>query len=139
MDISTTRCGSAMRVVVLAVLALPAVGAQAQTAANLNALRGLTPVTTLDNTPAGKAALAANLTITGAIQNGIAHRPTLLPFPEQQQQALRDAYITSGNANGLADALGSKLGGVWQVSASTTARMTARPSASPTSRPPSPA
>jgi hypothetical protein len=114
-------CGSTtMRAVVLAVLALPAAGAQAQTAANLTALQGLAPVTTLDNTPAGKAALAANLTITGAIQNGVAHRPTLLPFPEQQQQALRDAYITSDNANGLADALGSKLGGVWRVSASTT-------------------
>ncbi len=116
----TTYGPATMRLLVLAALALPAAGAQAQTAANLNALRGLAPVTALDNTAAGKAALAANLTITGAIQNGIAHRPTLLPFPEQQQQALRDAYITSGDASGLADALGSKLGGVYQTAASTT-------------------
>jgi len=116
----TTYGPATMRLLVLAALALPAAGAQAQTAANLNALRGLAPVTALNNTAAGKAALAANLTVTGKIQNGIAHRPTLLPFPEQQQQALRDCFITSGDANGLADALGSKLGGVYQTAASYT-------------------
>ncbi len=116
----TTYGPAATRLLVLAVLVLPAAGAEAQSAANLNALRGLAPVSALDNSAAGKAALAANLTITGAIQNGAAHRPTLLPFPEQQQQALRDAYITSGNASGLADGLGSKLGGVYQTAASTT-------------------
>jgi hypothetical protein len=37
-----------------------------------------------------------------------------LPFPEQQQQALRDAFITRGNAYELADGLGSTLGGAYQ-------------------------
>lgn len=98
----------------IAVLALLATGAAAQTAVNLNALRGLAPVSALDDTEAGRAALAGNLAITGAIQDGTAGQPTLLPFPEQQQQALRDAFITAGNADGLADGLGSTLGGVYQ-------------------------
>ena len=107
-------------VVVLALLALPVAGAQAQTAANLTALRGLAPVSTLGNTAAGRAALAANLQVTGAIQNGTAHHPTLLPFAEQQQQALRDAFQTVANAQELADGLGSKLAGVYQSVATTT-------------------
>jgi len=107
-------------VAVLALLALPAAGAQAQTAANLTALRGLAPVSTLGNTAAGRAALAANLAVTGAIQNGTAHHPTLLGFAEQQQLALRDAFQTVANAQELADGLGSKLGGVYQSAATTT-------------------
>ncbi|GAB7069798.1 hypothetical protein JCM12141A_40870 [Mycolicibacterium hodleri] len=88
--------------------------ATAQSVTSLTVLRGLTPVATLDNTDAGRAALAANLTVTGAIQNGIANQPTLLPFPDQQQQALRDAFITDGNAYQLADGLGTALGDAYQ-------------------------
>jgi membrane-associated phospholipid phosphatase len=118
---TTTRLLKGGRTIaVLAALALPAAGVQAQTAANLNALHGLAPVAALANTAAGRAALAANLTITGRIQAGTAHQPTPLPFPEQQQQALRDAFQTIGNAQELADGLGSKLGGAYQASAGTT-------------------
>ncbi|WP_198951891.1 phosphatase PAP2 family protein [Mycobacterium sp. AT1] len=88
--------------------------ATAQSATSLTVLRGLTPVATLNNTDAGRAALAANLTVTGAIQNGTANQPTPLPFPDQQQQALRDAFITDGNAYQLADGLGTKLGDAYQ-------------------------
>lgn len=88
--------------------------AAAQSATSLTVLRGLVPVTTLNDTDAGRAALAANLTVTGAIQNGTANQPTLLPFPDQQQQALRDAFITDGNAYQLADGLGTTLGDAYQ-------------------------
>jgi len=88
--------------------------ATAQSVTSLTVLRGLTPVATLNNTDAGRAALAANLAVTGAIQNGTANQPTLLPFPDQQQQALRDAFITDGNAYQLADGLGTKLGDAYQ-------------------------
>ena len=87
-----------------------ATAAQAQTANNLTALQGLAPFSALLNTAAGKAALAANYTITGAIQTGTDEQPGLQPFPAQQAQALRDAFITSGDAAELADGLGSKLG-----------------------------
>ncbi len=87
--------------------------ASAQTADNLLALQGLAPFSALLNTPAGKGALWANYKVTGAIQNGTANRPTLLPFPQQQQQALRDAFITWGNGDGVADGLGSKLGSAY--------------------------
>ncbi len=88
--------------------------APAQSMANMAALQGLAPVSVLPNTAAGRAALAANLSVTGAIQAGSLRQPTLLPFPAQQQQALRDAFITSGNATELADALGTRLGSVYQ-------------------------
>lgn len=88
--------------------------ATAQSVTSMAVLRGLTPVTTLDDTAEGRAALAGNLTVTGAIQNGTANQPTLLPFPDQQQQALRDAFITDGNAYQLADGLGTKLGDAYQ-------------------------
>jgi len=88
--------------------------ATAQGSSSLAVLRGLTPLTTLNGTEAGRAALASNLTVTGAIQNGIANQPTLLPFADQQQQALRDAFITDGNAYQLADGLGTSLGGAYQ-------------------------
>ncbi|HTH96819.1 MAG TPA: phosphatase PAP2 family protein [Stellaceae bacterium] len=99
---------------ILAGFALSATAAQAQSATNLIALQGLAPVSALGNTDAGKAALAANLSITGAIQNGNAQQPTLLPWPQQQQLALRDAFITSHNAYELADGLGTKLGAAYQ-------------------------
>ena len=88
--------------------------ASAQTPANLNALRGLAPFSALGNTTAGKAALASNYSVTGTIENGTAGQPALQPFAQQQQQALRDAFITGGNAFELADGLGSTLGGAYQ-------------------------
>ncbi|WP_457108293.1 phosphatase PAP2 family protein [Methylobacterium sp. P5_C11] len=83
--------------------------ARAQSAANLTALRGLMPVARLQTSPEGRAALDANLRVTGNIQTGDLKQPTLLPFPEQQQLALRDCFITDGNAAGLADGLGTTL------------------------------
>jgi len=99
----------------LAVFLLWMPGAQAQSAVNLIALRGLAPFAVLDNTAAGKAALAANLRITAAIQEGKDGQPGLQPFPAQQEQALKDAFITAGNASQLADGLGSKLGAAYQA------------------------
>ncbi|CAH2602683.1 Phosphatase PAP2 family protein [Rhodovastum atsumiense] len=98
-------------------VSLTAAGAQAQSATALTALRGLAPVSALGTTEPGKAALAANLAVTTAIQTGTADQPTLLPFPEQQQLALRDAFITQGNATELADGLGSRLGAIYQAGA----------------------
>jgi hypothetical protein len=80
----------------------------------LDVLDGLQPVSTLETTSAGRAALSANFTMTGAIQNGTAGQPNLLPFADQQQQALRDAVITDVNAYQLADGLGSRLGDAYQ-------------------------
>ena len=94
-------------------IALPA-AAHAQSALNLNALQGLVPFSALLNTPEGKAALAANLTVTGDIQNGTSTQPSLQSFPEAQAQALKDATITGVNGYELADGLGSKLGGAYQ-------------------------
>jgi hypothetical protein len=85
----------------------------AQTPTDLPALKGLAPVTTLAQTPAGQAALGANYVITGAIQTGVARQPILLTFPEQQQQALRDVFITGGNLAQLADGLGTTLGAAY--------------------------
>ena len=81
----------------------------AQTATNMAVLGGLAPVTVLMKTYAGRAALAANYTVTGGIQTGAVRQSTLLPFAEQQQQALRDAFITDGNIADLADGLGTTL------------------------------
>jgi hypothetical protein len=95
--------------VVGALCALPPLQAEAQSANDLTALRGLAPVTVLGKTSEGTAALAANFTVTGGIQTGAIPQPTLLPFAEQQQQALRDAFITSDNLAQLADGLGTTL------------------------------
>jgi len=92
-------------------------GADAQTAANLAVLRGLAPISALSNSISGKAALASNFTVTGGIQTGAIRQPTLLPFAEQQQQALRDAFITDGNLAQLADGLGTTLGSAYQARA----------------------
>lgn len=92
---------------------LPA-SAVAQSVPNMAALKGLAPVSVLLNTPAGEAALESNLAITAAIQTGTLKQPTLLPFPDQQQQALRDAFITGWNASELADSLGTKLDAAYQ-------------------------
>ena len=98
----------------LALLAAASAPAAAQTAANMAAFQGLLPTAALSATPAGRDALAANLAITGAIQTGAQRPPTLLPFPAQQQLALRDAFITGGNAAQLADGLGTRLGATYQ-------------------------
>lgn len=102
---------------VAVVCALAPADAHAQSVSNMAALQGLAPFSVLPNTAAGRAALAANLAITGAIQAGTLKQPILLPFPAQQQQALRDAFITSGNATELADGLGTRLGAAYQAMA----------------------
>jgi peptidoglycan/xylan/chitin deacetylase (PgdA/CDA1 family) len=77
--------------------------------ANLAALRGLAPISALNNTEDGKSALARNLVVTSAIQHGRTQLAGAPPFVKQQQQALRDALIADGNAYELADGLGSDL------------------------------
>jgi membrane-associated phospholipid phosphatase len=89
---------------------LPAQNLPAQ---NLAVLKGLAPVTTLANSKAGQAALAANFVVTGDVQTGALRQPTLLPFGAQRQQALRDAVITFGDLADLADGLGSTLGSAY--------------------------
>lgn len=98
---------------VVGACALASVHANAQTATNLAVLKGLAPVTTLSKSPAGRAALAANYSVTGGIQTGTLRQSTLLPFAEQQQQALRDAFITDGNLAQLSDGLGTTLGSAY--------------------------
>ena len=87
--------------------------AVAQSNADRTVLRGLAPVTVLLNTGAGKAALGANYAVTGGIQTGAIRQPTLLPFSEQEHQALRDAFITDVNLAQLAGGLGSTLGSAY--------------------------
>ncbi|MCJ2068930.1 phosphatase PAP2 family protein [Methylobacterium sp. J-030] len=89
----------------------------AQSATNLTALWGLAPVSALSASQDGRAALDANLKVTGEIQSGAARQPLLLSLPEQRQLALRDAFITDGNAAELADGLGSTLGALYQTKA----------------------
>jgi hypothetical protein len=103
----------AVKFVLIVACALAPLQASAQTAANLAALKGLAPFATLLNTPAGQAALAANFAVTGGVQTGALRRPTLLPFADQQQQALKDVFITSGDLADLADGLGTTLGAAY--------------------------
>ena len=91
--------------------------ADAQSLTNMAALKGLAPVSALSNSTDGKAALASNFTVTGGIQMGVIRQPTLLPFSEQQQQALRDAFITDGNLVQLTDGFGTTLGAAYQARA----------------------
>jgi hypothetical protein len=98
-------------------LMMACAGADAQTAQTMTVLRGLAPVSALSSSVDGRAALAANFTVTGGIQTGAVRQPTLLPFAEQQQQALRDAFITDGNLAQLADGLGATLGAAYQARA----------------------
>jgi hypothetical protein len=100
-----------------ALCALLPLQAAAQSITNMAALRGLAPVTVLSNTYAGRAALGANYTITGGIQTGTIRQPTLLPFAYQQQQVLRDAFLTYGNVAELSDGLGTTLGAAYQARA----------------------
>ncbi|MGC2462935.1 MAG: phosphatase PAP2 family protein [Steroidobacteraceae bacterium] len=104
---------------ILTAAALTAHAAAMLSVTNMNALEGLAPMTALGETDAGKAALASNFTVTGDIQSGAAKQPLLLSFPDQQQQALRDAFIT-GVAYELADGLGNKLGPAYQATTSHT-------------------
>jgi hypothetical protein len=97
----------------LALCVLISSHASAQSATDTAALKGLAPVSVLLNTEGGKASLGANYTVTGGIQTGAITQPTLLPFPEQQQQALRDAFITGSNLAQLADGLGTTLGSAY--------------------------
>ncbi|HTV34100.1 MAG TPA: phosphatase PAP2 family protein [Methylocella sp.] len=97
--------------------ALLTVDCCAQTPTNLVVLKGLAPLTILLNSPEGKAALAANYAVTGAIQTGALHQPTPLPFPDQQQQALKDAFITNDDLADLADGLGTTLGAAYEARA----------------------
>jgi hypothetical protein len=87
--------------------------ALAQSPADLTVLQGLAPLTLLSKTAEGTAALSANYSVTGGIQTGAIRQSTLLPFLEQQQQALRDVFITYGNLSQLADGLGTTLGGAY--------------------------
>ncbi|SDO50609.1 phosphatase PAP2 family protein [Phyllobacterium sp. OV277] len=87
--------------------------AEAQTVSNIAVLKGLSPLTVLGKSANGKAALSSNYAVTGGIQTGDIRQATLLPFTEQQQQALRDAFITDGNLAQLADGLGTTLGGAY--------------------------
>ncbi|HTB97475.1 MAG TPA: phosphatase PAP2 family protein [Terracidiphilus sp.] len=96
-----------------ALFALSCLAVHGQSTPDLAALKGLSPVTLLLNTDAGKAALAANYTVTGGIQTGTFTQATLLPFSEQQHQALRDAFITGSNLAQLADGLGTTLGSAY--------------------------
>jgi len=98
---------------IAALCALLSFQAKAQSATEIAVLRGLAPVTVLSNTDAGNAALAANYAITGGIQTGAIAQPALLPFAEQQQQALRDVFITDRNLAQLADGLGTTLGAAY--------------------------
>ena len=77
------------------------------------ALKGLAAVTALPASAIGRVALGANLAVTGGIQTGTLRQATLMPFAEQQQQALRDAFITDGNLAQLADGLGTTLGAAY--------------------------
>jgi PAP2 superfamily len=87
--------------------------AAAQTPADIAALKGLAAVTVLGKTPEGRAALAANYAITGGIQTGDVRQSTLLPFSGQQQQSLRDAFVTASNLAQLSDGLGTTLGAAY--------------------------
>ena len=104
---------STVLLLVGALCALLPLQAEAQSTTDLAVLRGLAPVTVLSKTPEGAAALAANFVVTGGVQTGAIPQPTLLPFAEQQQQALRDAFITSANLAQLADGLGTTLGAAY--------------------------
>lgn len=87
--------------------------AHSQTTTNLAILKGLAPLTVLLKSTDGRAALAANFAVTGGLQTGLIRQPTLLPFAEQQLQALKDAFITDGNLVQLADGLGTTLGAAY--------------------------
>src|SRR6202044_2623319 len=98
---------NAVKVGLMAGCVLAPLHASAQSATNLAVLKGLAPVSVLSNSPAGEAALAVNFTVTGGIQTGAIRQPTLLPFAEQQQQALAPPLLTQGNLQELTKSLGA--------------------------------
>ena len=102
-------------VVAVALYGLMRCQAQTQVAPPSDELKGLAAVSVLLNDDAGKAALGANYVVTAGIQTGKLPWPNLLPFAEQQQQALRDVFITGGNLTQLADGLGTTLGAAYQA------------------------
>src|SRR4029079_17089279 len=90
-EIGEARRGAMTRLgcgVGLLALMMGAAAADAQSVTNMAALKGLAPVSALSKTVDGVAALGSNFTVTGGIQTGAVRQPTLLPFAEQQQQAL---------------------------------------------------
>ena len=101
----------------LLALMIDAAAADAQSVTNMAALKGLAPVSALSKSVDGMAALGSNFTVTGGIQTGAIRQPTLLPFAEQQQQALRDAFITDGNLVELTDGFGTTLGAAYAARA----------------------
>ena len=109
---SRAGCGIGLVALVMSIAA-----ADAQSATNMAALKGLAPVSALSKTVDGTAALGSNFTVTGGIQTGAIRQPTLMPFAEQQQQALRDAFITDGNLVQLTDGLGTTLGAAYEARA----------------------
>jgi hypothetical protein len=111
---------SAKVLITALVLGAALTGARAQTAPNLSAFRLLLPMSTLLNSPAGRAALASNLAVTGAIQAGTAQQPRLESLAAERERSLADATFTSDNAYQLADGLGTTLGGAYQSLASYT-------------------
>jgi len=80
----------------------------AQSTTHLAVLEGLVPFGTLLNSPAGREAKASNYVVTGAIQSGKSKQPLLESLPLERDQALKDAFITGGNAGELADGLGRR-------------------------------
>lgn len=94
---------------ILLVLCFAPPTTSAQSTPDVETLKGLAPVSVLLNSDRGKAALAANYNVTGGIQACTLKQPTLLPFPQQEEQALQDAFITDKNLTQLADGLGTTL------------------------------
>jgi PAP2 superfamily len=94
-----------------------AAAALSQTVTNIVVLKGLAPLTVLQQSIDGRAALAANFAITGGVQTGVIRQPALSPFADQRFQALKDAFITDGNLAQLADGLGTALGATYTARA----------------------
>jgi len=94
---------------ILLALSLAPPPTSAQSTPDVETLKGLAPVSVLLNSDRGKAALAANYKVTGGIQAGTLKQPMLLPFSQQQEQALQDASITDVDLAQLADGLGTTL------------------------------
>jgi hypothetical protein len=110
MTILKSLTASRLLALICAFHALPA---PAQSPTDMAVLKGLAPITVLAKTPEGTAALASNYAVTGGIQTGAVRQSLLLPFADQQQQALRDVFITGGNLAQLADGLGTTLGSAY--------------------------
>ena len=77
----TTRLLIGAIVVTASTMGLSQRGAEAQSETNLNVLRGLAPLSTLDQTDAGNAGLTQDFAVTVAIQNGSARWPVGYRFP----------------------------------------------------------